>query len=153
MRFTVRLCLALLVCLTFQTYHPIEASATGIKTVAFVDHTGYSWPVLRAAESWNANGHVRLVRVGSCRGRYNCIDIYEVSSLGPYAGYTTGYNGHVIILLSDRDPRWDHRFVTCHELGHALKLPHMNDWGCMNTNRVAAYPGHWEFKELGLIWH
>jgi hypothetical protein len=139
------------------------ASAGSQRSVEFVDHTGWSWPVHAAARNWSVVSDVGYVPVPQCTPGAPCVQVYE----GYYGA--TGWNGEtlaspglmhtfaapVTVELNDSYPGSysQHLGTACHELGHALGLDHSpRQSSCMAPSAGAATPDATDLNDLALLY-
>jgi hypothetical protein len=122
---------------------PADGTDGTVQTIYYVDQTERDeWPVVLAARSWNANGEVRLVRTASCVDLSPCYVVQEERLQRGVAGlaYVSSIGGKVLLARAYDDDGWRlQREIVCHELGHALGLPHYRR-SCMSDYATGRYP-------------
>jgi hypothetical protein len=139
------------------------AAAGSRRSVEFVDHTGWSWPVHAAARNWSGGSDVGYVPVSQCTPGAPCVQVHE----GYYGA--TGWNGEtlaspglmntfaspVTVQLNDSyaGTYSQHLGTACHELGHALGLDHASrQSSCMAASGGASTPDGSDLGDLELLY-
>lgn len=121
------------------------------------------WPVADAVNEWNKqSGLVLHYTTLPCPKRVACINVDGGTLQEPDAGWTT-WRTHIDGTLSQAnitfDTRyaytrgiWARRTVTCHELGHAIGLPHREQaTSCMYPRVEPASPSPDETDRVELL--
>lgn len=126
--------LVLLLLVSIQLAFTSSAHAHGRHIAVVGMPIGFSMPAV--LHDWSQGNNVHLYAKPSCEGQDHCITVTALPMGGNYVGYawvrnyTDGTTRSVIHLNSrERNGHVRHQ-AACHEIGHALFLPHSNV-GCM----------------------
>jgi predicted Zn-dependent protease len=109
----------------------------------FVDAPqAWQLPVNRAISSWNVEFPNALTRVSTVDQAVVTVTAKCFPKMHTFGVARIQSNRHVAIELSTCPPlgRREKRSVACHELGHALGIPHTPEPTCMNPAAWHPFP-------------
>lgn len=150
--------------LVFPTASPADATPyRWEESVVYVEnHASAKWQVRRAANNLSKGSSLTLRVVGQCPPDKPCVRVYDVHNIpGTTIGRTSSWssNGHTTradVYLENswakKANRKQRRGLTCHELGHAVGLPHSSSGNtCMKQGAWRVRPAHISKKERRIL--
>lgn len=141
--------------LAFPTASPADATPyRWAESVVYIEnHASSKWQVRQAARNLSKGSSLTLRVVGQCPPDKPCVRVYDVNNIpGTTIGLTSSRSsdGHTVDASVYLENRWSQkanrkqrRGLTCHELGHAVGLPHTNKRNtCMKPGAWKKRPAH-----------